>query len=288
MKEYPVHIEERDLSCSICLNLFHIPITVTCGHTFCFACINSYGQKKNSDSIQCPLCRQKILSSQLYECSENKFIRNIIKICKLKRTLNKKEQQKVEKYKIEKKKYFQQKLLLESKNKSSSTSFCCNIYSKIEGYIACIAFLILMLVILELLAQAYLITTRIPNLVDYNVDDNNVIVSSSIRSDHSNVKQNINYQEEVIPVATTGKRKAILDNANSGSPIDDPLVSFFVDAAGNVARETFLPPNYMIVMLSYLDRLILNNTFTGLGLEAVMVDPIPNIINATTKILFGV
>ena len=283
MKEHPVNIEESDLTCSICLNLFHIPVTVTCGHTFCFACINNYGQKKNSDSIQCPLCRQKVLLSRLYECSENKFIRNIIKKCKLTRILNKKEKQEIEKYEIEKKKYFQQKLFLESKNNSSSTSICCNIYSTIEGYISCIAFLILLLVILELLAQAYLMTTRIPNLVDYNVDNNNVIVSSFIRSD---IKQNINYQEEVSPVATTGKRKTILDNANSGSPIDDPLVDFFVDAAGNIARESLLPPNYMIVMLSYLDRLILNNTFTGLGLEAVMMDPIPNIINAT-KILFG-
>ena len=37
----------------------------------------------------------------------------------------------------------------------------------------------------------------------------------------------------------------------------------------------------MIVMLSYLDRLLLNNTFSGLALEAVMTDPIPNIINTT-------
>ena len=38
------------------------------------------------------------------------------------------------------------------------------------------ALLILLLVVFELLAQVYLVTTRVPNLIDYKVDENNIII----------------------------------------------------------------------------------------------------------------
>ena len=42
----------------------------------------------------------------------------------------------------------------------------------------------------------------------------------------------------------------------------------------------------MMVMLSIMDKILLNNTFSGLALEAVIMDPVPNLVNAT-KMLLG-
>ncbi|XP_026190135.1 uncharacterized protein LOC34619920 [Cyclospora cayetanensis] len=46
----------RELTCPICLDLFKLPVTVMCGHSFCRYCI---GHKKLSRKA-CPLCRQDI------------------------------------------------------------------------------------------------------------------------------------------------------------------------------------------------------------------------------------
>ena len=297
MKQYDVKIDETDLSCTICLNSFYEPITIKCGHTFCVTCIHdcrpSCPSKINNNFIHCPLCREKILSSEIFECSENKFIKSIVKKCKLTRVLNDVEQKKLKQFENEKKIYFEEKRLKNNK-KINNPSTCNRIYTKIEGYVSCIALLILLLVVFELLAQVYLVTTRVPNLIDYKVDENNIIVSSSIRSDDDDDKNNNNNSPDLSntkqpltsSTTTTGKRKNILNGADRSSS-EDQLMNFFIDATGNIARESFLPPNYMIVMLSYLDRLLLNNTFSGLALEAVMTDPIPNIINATKQLFFG-
>ena len=288
MKQYDVKIDETDLSCTICLNSFYQPITIKCGHTFCFTCINDCRPTKNNNNfIHCPLCREKILSSEIFECSENKFIKSIVKKCKLTRVLNDVEQKKLKQFENEKKIYFEEKHL--KNNKKINNPSTCN---RIEGYVSCIALLILLLVVFELLAQVYLVTTRVPNLIDYKVDENNIIVSSSIRSDDDDNNNNNSpdlsntKQPLTSSTTTTGKRKNILNGADRSSS-EDQLMNFFIDATGNIARESFLPPNYMIVMLSYLDRLLLNNTFSGLALEAVMTDPIPNIINATKQLFFG-
>lgn len=49
-------IDEDDLTCSICAELFYKAITLTCSHTFCEYCINQW---KKTNSI-CPVCRAKI------------------------------------------------------------------------------------------------------------------------------------------------------------------------------------------------------------------------------------
>lgn len=46
----------RELTCPICLEIFRLPVTVICGHSFCRYCI---GHKKLSRKA-CPLCRQEI------------------------------------------------------------------------------------------------------------------------------------------------------------------------------------------------------------------------------------
>ena len=43
----------KELECSICLNIFKLPIVLICGHTFCKKCILE--QKKYNN--KCPECR---------------------------------------------------------------------------------------------------------------------------------------------------------------------------------------------------------------------------------------
>jgi len=59
----------KDLECSICLEIFKLPIVLLCGHTFCKKCIEF--QKKNSS--KCPLCRTQISCG--YPCY---ILKNII------------------------------------------------------------------------------------------------------------------------------------------------------------------------------------------------------------------
>ncbi|KAI3375691.1 hypothetical protein L3Q82_003997 [Scortum barcoo] len=46
---------EKDLKCSICIDLYVDPVTTTCGHSFCKKCL--HGSYKFND-LQCPLCKQ--------------------------------------------------------------------------------------------------------------------------------------------------------------------------------------------------------------------------------------
>lgn len=49
-------LEEEDLTCSVCAELFINAVTLGCSHTFCKFCIEQW--KKNDDV--CPICRTKI------------------------------------------------------------------------------------------------------------------------------------------------------------------------------------------------------------------------------------
>ena len=71
----------------------------------------------------------------------------------------------------------------------------------------------------------------------------------------------------------------------AGGSNNNELAEFFIDAAAALARKTFLH-HYMMEMLSIMDKILLNNTFSSLALEAVIVDPVPNLVNAT-KMLLG-
>ncbi|XP_030915774.1 E3 ubiquitin-protein ligase TRIM47 [Geospiza fortis] len=52
---------EEKLVCSICLELFRVPVTLPCGHNFCKRCISDHWDKKRQEpepSITCPECRR--------------------------------------------------------------------------------------------------------------------------------------------------------------------------------------------------------------------------------------
>merc|ERR1712034_213327 len=51
-------IDLEDYDCSICSDIFALPTSLLCGHTFCFECIYTwYLVHKN---LQCPICREEI------------------------------------------------------------------------------------------------------------------------------------------------------------------------------------------------------------------------------------
>lgn len=55
-------IDQADFQCTICLGIFHDPVTCPCGHTWCRKCIyNSIDSSPN-----CPLCRLKLPNIQYF------------------------------------------------------------------------------------------------------------------------------------------------------------------------------------------------------------------------------
>lgn len=69
----------RDLTCSICLDLFKCPVSLPCDHTFCEACITSYWSGPRSKGTggfgSCPQCR-KVFPRQSYR--PNRIVANIV------------------------------------------------------------------------------------------------------------------------------------------------------------------------------------------------------------------
>lgn len=43
------------LTCSVCLCLFEWPVSIPCGHTFCYSCLSD--QKGEEETVDCPNCR---------------------------------------------------------------------------------------------------------------------------------------------------------------------------------------------------------------------------------------
>nr|XP_014339612.1 PREDICTED: E3 ubiquitin-protein ligase TRIM17-like [Latimeria chalumnae] len=46
---------EKELTCSVCHDIFTDPVTLTCGHNFCQKCVCDYWGK--GDTQLCPVCR---------------------------------------------------------------------------------------------------------------------------------------------------------------------------------------------------------------------------------------
>ncbi|XP_051907532.1 zinc-binding protein A33-like [Hippocampus zosterae] len=73
------HRISRDLTCSICLDLFKQPVSLPCDHTFCQGCIEGYWTgprgRSQGESGSCPQCR-KVFPGQSYR--PNRIVANIV------------------------------------------------------------------------------------------------------------------------------------------------------------------------------------------------------------------
>lgn len=68
-------------TCSICLDVFTDPVTTSCGHNFCMACIRSH--RDRSTCSRCPLCGTALDSKKDFNI--NRTIREIAEDIKRKR-----------------------------------------------------------------------------------------------------------------------------------------------------------------------------------------------------------
>ncbi|CAJ1048680.1 tripartite motif-containing protein 16-like [Xyrichtys novacula] len=62
MAQKGVQLDRESLSCSICLDLLKDPVAVSCGHSFCMSCIQSYWDTEDEKKIySCPQCRETFI-----------------------------------------------------------------------------------------------------------------------------------------------------------------------------------------------------------------------------------
>ncbi|XP_067321500.1 zinc finger protein RFP-like [Anolis sagrei] len=66
----------EELACSICLEYFKEPVTISCGHNFCQACLDQCWEKKEAS---CPQCRQKVQEGGIIP---NRQLANLVEIAK--------------------------------------------------------------------------------------------------------------------------------------------------------------------------------------------------------------
>uniref|UniRef100_A0A8C0GEY3 RING-type domain-containing protein n=1 Tax=Chelonoidis abingdonii TaxID=106734 RepID=A0A8C0GEY3_CHEAB len=74
----PERLFQDKVTCSICLEYFTDPVTIECGHNFCWACISqSWGESE--PNFSCPQCRE---TSQQRNLWPNRQLGNVVELVK--------------------------------------------------------------------------------------------------------------------------------------------------------------------------------------------------------------
>ncbi|KAM6297325.1 E3 ubiquitin-protein ligase TRIM65 [Aegotheles albertisi] len=74
---------EEKLVCSICLELFQVPVTLPCGHNFCKRCIGDYWHRQEQGAKQgytCPQCRRDF--ERCPELEKNVTLCNVVELAR--------------------------------------------------------------------------------------------------------------------------------------------------------------------------------------------------------------
>uniref|UniRef100_A0A8C9P372 Uncharacterized protein n=1 Tax=Spermophilus dauricus TaxID=99837 RepID=A0A8C9P372_SPEDA len=69
-------ILQRELTCSICMNYLIDPVTICCGHSFCWPCLCLLWEEAQTPA-HCPMCREP---SQQIDFKSNIRLKNLVSI----------------------------------------------------------------------------------------------------------------------------------------------------------------------------------------------------------------
>lgn len=70
-----IAVNKFDLNCPICTDILIEPLTLICGHSYCYECLKSYCKNKYVE--KCPTCNNKI-NVHFSKFSTNTFIKNML------------------------------------------------------------------------------------------------------------------------------------------------------------------------------------------------------------------
>ena len=75
-----VSIEDDELTCSICLEVFIDPRILPCAHSFCFSCLQGW-TSDTPEEITCPLCKHgsPVPTGGLKQLKSNFFVADLVK-----------------------------------------------------------------------------------------------------------------------------------------------------------------------------------------------------------------
>uniref|UniRef100_A0A671VYB5 Uncharacterized protein n=1 Tax=Sparus aurata TaxID=8175 RepID=A0A671VYB5_SPAAU len=74
-------MQKENLLCSICHEIFKEPVLLTCGHSFCNACLQRWWRQKTT--LECPMCKRRSLQR---DPPQNLALKNLCEAFLLERT----------------------------------------------------------------------------------------------------------------------------------------------------------------------------------------------------------